>query len=408
MQQFTGIEYLKIDIANSFGLDKEKWGDRLAWFEKNKNHLGMLVNKAESPAMFFAGISAYADVLEGKAIGYPIALDATASGMQILACLTGDRKAAELCNVVPVFGEDNEALRIDGYTVIYHRMTDALGEAGQIERDDCKKAIMTSLYGSQAMPKKVFGEGKLYATFQGTMDESAPAVWELNRAFLDIWDPEATEHNWTLPDLFHVKVKVMDEEVETVHFLNAPYDTYRKVNRATESGRSLGANGTHSVDGYVVREMIRRCMYDIEQVRMIRRMIAESKNGYSAEPFHDESYEMVQKLWNMYLKTGMLSARIFDYLDFDNLALVDVNVIEDLLNLLPKKPFEVITNHDCFRCLPHYGNDLRKQYNHLLYELAKGDLLSHMLSQMTNSEIKVGKLDYTLADDILETEYALS
>ncbi|WBQ32483.1 RNA polymerase 2 [Erwinia phage Kuerle] len=408
MQQFNGIEYLKIDVANSFGLDKKKWNERLAWFNENEHQLDSLIEQADSPAMFFAGVQAYRDAREGKPIGYPISLDATASGMQILACLTGDRKAAELCNVVPVFGDDAEALRIDGYTVIYDRMVTTIGEAGQIERDDCKQGIMTSLYGSQAMPKKVFGEGKLYYTFQDTMNESAPAVWELNSAFLDIWDPEATEHNWTLPDLFHVKVKVMDEETETVHFLNAPYDTYRKVNRATESGRSLGANGTHSIDGYVVREMIRRCMYDMELIRNVRRMIAENKAGYKIQPVKDADYDMVVSLWDMYLKTGMLSLRICDYLDYDNIGLVDVEVVEALLDTLPKKPFQVITNHDCFRCLPHYGNDLRKQYNRMLYELAKGNLLSHMLSQMTNSEVQIGKLDPTLADDILNTEYALS
>lgn len=408
MQQFTGIEYLKIDVANSFGLDKAKWCDRLSWFNENEHKLDDLVNEADSPAMFFAGIQAYRDAVAGKAIGYPISLDATASGLQILACITGDRLAAQLCNVVPVFGDDAEALRIDGYTVIYERMVNTLGEAGQIERDDCKKGIMTSLYGSVAQPKKVFGEGKLYYTFQSTMDTSAPAVWELNKAFLDVWDPEAWEHNWTLPDNFHVKVKVMDEVTETVHFLNAPYDTYRKVNQPTESGRSLGANGTHSIDGYVVREMLRRCMYDVDQVRNIRAMINDCKDGYLPHHRRNSDSEMVEALWDLYLKTGILSMRICDYLTYDTMHLVQLAVIEELLETLPKKPFQVITNHDCFRCLPHYANDLRKQYNRQLYELAKSDILSHMLSQMTNSEVKIGKLDPTLANDILETEYALS
>lgn len=345
MQLFKGTDYLRIDIANSFGLDKKKWSERLSWFHENEHCLTDLVTEAESPAMFYAGIQAYHAALAGEAIGYPVSLDATASGMQILACITGDRKAAELCNVVPVFGEDNEAMRVDGYTVIYERMMEALGEAGQIERDDCKKAIMTSMYGSVAQPKKVFGTGKLYYTFENTMDESAPAVWELNKAFLSIWDAEAMEHNWSLPDLFHVKVKVMDEVTETVHFLNAPYDTYRKVNQPTEDGRSLGANSTHSIDGYVVREMLRRCMYDVDQIRNLRQMIADYKEGYQPKAWAGETTVMVKKLWDMYQKTGMLSARIFDHLDFGNFHIVDMGVIEALLNTLPKKPFQVITNH---------------------------------------------------------------
>ena len=32
-QEFSGKDYLRIDIANSFGLDKEDWDVRLAWFD---------------------------------------------------------------------------------------------------------------------------------------------------------------------------------------------------------------------------------------------------------------------------------------------------------------------------------------------------------------------------------------
>lgn len=61
-----------------------------------------------------------------------------------------------------------------------------------------------------------------------------------------------------------------------------------------------------------------------------------------------------------------------------------------------------------FRCLPNYGNDLRKQYILQLHHIARSNMLSDLLSQLMGHEVKVGKLDPTLADDILNTEYALS
>ena len=70
MNLFTGIQYLQIDIANSFGLDKEIWENRLAWFAQNEHQLEHLVSKAKEPAMFHAGVQAYREVQCGNPIGY--------------------------------------------------------------------------------------------------------------------------------------------------------------------------------------------------------------------------------------------------------------------------------------------------------------------------------------------------
>lgn len=135
MQHFTGKQYLKIDIANNFGLDKAEWDDRIAWFDQNEQQLHSLVPQAEEPALFYAGILAWEAAKAGKPSGYPISLDATCSGIQILACLAGDRSAAEICNVV------DTGKREDAYTSIYQDMVNELGETARIDRKQTKKAI---------------------------------------------------------------------------------------------------------------------------------------------------------------------------------------------------------------------------------------------------------------------------
>lgn len=398
-QEFTAREYLKIDIANNFGLDKAEWADRIAWFDENEHRLPDLMSQAEEPALFYAGMLAWEKAKEGKPSGYPISLDATCSGIQVLAAMAGDRKAAQICNVV------DTGHREDAYTSVYREMVAKLGDTAKIDRKLTKKAIMTSFYGSTAQPKHVFGEGELLNVFYETLIENAPGAWEINETMLAIWDSTALENSWVLPDNFHVHVKVMGQVKENIHFLNEPFEVTYNINMPIKEGRSLGANMTHSVDGMVAREMERRCHYDPEHIAELTHWIEIDAGGRRTSRNQDK---MVQTLWGRYKESGFLSARILRYLDLDNLSLVNKAVIHNLIRSLPKKPFEVISIHDCFRCLPNYGNDLRRQYNNLLAEIAESKILSFIVSQIVHRPVTVNKLDTSLARDIRETNYALS
>lgn len=400
MQTFTGLEYLKIDIANNYGLDKKTWDYRLNWFEQNQHQLLNLVPDAKEPALYYAGVKALKEVLAGQPIGYMVSLDATSSGIQILAALTGDHKAAILCNLV----DSND--RQDAYTLIYEYMLYHTNEVAKIGRDQCKDAIMTAYYSSTAMPKLIFGEGKLLEMFYETLRTLSPAAWELNDTMLAMWNPEAYSHDWVLPDNFHVHIKVVDQVKQSVNFLNKPYDVFFKVNKPMESGRSLGANTTHSVDGMVVREMTARCGYDPKLVSELNELLlsgAPMGTGISTD-----ADRMVMQLWKNYQRSGYLSVRILSFLNQGNIGHVDIFTITKLIQSLPRKPFTVVSIHDCFRCLPHYANDLRKQYNLQLHLIAKSNLLQDIMSQLMNKNIKINKLDPTLADDILDANYALS
>ena len=402
MQLFTGKQYLQMDIASAFGLDNTEWDKRLAWFEAHKDKLDDMLKQAKEPAMYFAAVQAWKDVQAGKPSGYPISLDATCSGLQILAVLTGDRSAASLCNVI------NTGKREDAYKTIYIHMVEKLGEQAKISRDKTKQAILTSLYGSEAIPKQVFGEGKLLYTFMETMATDCPAAWKLNEFYLSIWNPEALLYSWVLPDNWHVRTKVMGQVAETVHFDNQPFDVYTKVNMPIEKGRSLGANTTHSIDGMIVREMVRRCMYNPEQVQEVRFLMNNRDVWSCPEQPEGEQYELLLALLHHYEETGYLSARILDCISHHTAHLIPWDAVGELLESLPKKPFQLITIHDCFRCLPNYGNDLRRQYNLQLHLIAKSKLLSSILSQIMGQPMDIEKLDPTLANDILEADYALS
>lgn len=399
-QRFTGMQYLQIDIANNFGLDKQDWDVRLNWFNGNQEKLLSLVPQAKEPALFYAGVQAWNQAQQRLEIGYPISLDACSSGLQLLACLTGDDKAARLCGVI------DTGHREDAYSVIYNEMVNSIGESAKISRDDCKDAIMCSLYGSTNVPKQVFGEGKLLQVFVDTMNNLAPAAWALNQVFLDIWDSTVLSHDWVLPDNFHVHVKVMGTIKEKVQFFNKPYEVVNKVNMPKENGRSLAANTVHSIDALIVREITRRCDYRPDVVAEIQGMIFNCWEKNELDDTIDN--RMLKTLWLHYQDSGYLSARILDYITEDNISYIDRSVIQELIDSLPVKPFKVMSIHDCFRVLPNYGNDLREQYNRQLMLIAKSNLLSFTLSQIMGKEIKVDKANPNMWKHIMDSNYTLS
>ena len=405
MDLFKGIEYLKLDIANSFGLDKKDWGERLQWFNDNEHQLMKLMPEAENHAQYFAGIKALESVKAGNPnTGYLISLDATSSGIQILSVLVGDRKAAAVSNVI------DTGHRRDAYTDLYRVMVEIVkmmsteGLDGTFTRANLKQAIMTAFYGSEAIPKKVFGEGLGLAAFFKTLETETPYVWEMNKAFLKMWDPTAFKHEWIMPDNFHVIIKVMDSLQETIMFKGNTHTVDKAINRPTATGRSIGANVTHSIDGFIVRELIRRCMYNPQMVAQVQKLIID---GPSSKKVSREDNLKVMELWKRFKESGYLSARILEHLNEENIAWVDTDQVQDLIDSLPKKPFSVLAVHDCFKVHPNYGNDLRKQYNLQLSLIAKSNMLSFVLSQLRQCKISINK-QADFSNEILKANYALS
>lgn len=410
MQEFTGLVYLLIDIANNYGLDKKSWRERIQWTREHMDELESHLKEAEEPALFYASVKALRQAQNKEQVHYPISLDATASGIQILSCLLHDRKAASKCNVI------NTGNREDIYTNVYNIMCKKVGDKAKIEREMVKSAIMTSCYGSQAVPREIFGEGELYSKFLETMEEELPYVWEANKVFLEVWNDKVDSYHWILPDNFHANVKVTGKVKEIVNWLNEPIEITKEVQRPQKEGRSIGANLVHSIDGYIVREIARRSMYEPKKLSKVWSIVLHYYNRKNeAETLFDESNEdtqMLITLWNLYEQTGMLSARIIDYIYPTSVYYILKNngyaAITNLLRTFSTEPFEVIFIHDCFRCLPNHGNQIRRLYIQLLYEISKSNLLEYCLRQITNNpNLTLNKLD-DISNEILKSEYALS
>lgn len=411
LQTFTPIEYLMIDVAGSFGLDKRTWQERIDWTKTKEEHIlkiattadpktHPLVQKAKEPPLFYAGCLAYREALEGRPTGHMISLDATASGAQILSLLVNCRKSASLCNVIDT-GE-----REDFYTRIYEAVIAAIGGRKTIPHDQVKRAVMTSLYGSTRQPREVFGEGQLLRTFYRVLAEEAPGASELNEALLALWDDEALEHSWVMPDNFHVVVRSHGPVNYPFTWVTGLKEATRDEQRPVEQGRGIPANVVHSIDGFIVREMGRRCSYDPMAIIHLKRVL-EGKEGPLGRVRDRPKDQLLTTIWNHYLDTGFLSALVLDLIDRQNAGDIDPKVVLHLIDTMPAFSFQVLSVHDCFRVHPNYGNDLRRQYNQILSELANSLLLEGIVSQIVGRKIEAKRMG-SIGAEVLEANYALS
>lgn len=255
MQTFTGLEYMYIALANTFGHDKLTWDERLAWGQENHEDILLhpsLYQGAVEPLLL---LKTAREINVVKATGQSTCLmgiDATASGLQIFAALTGCKKTAANVNLI------HTGKREDVYQKVAEHMTDMGAVVG---RSDIKKPLMTTFYGSKKQPEILLGEGtpELDAYYKALEDELTGA-WEAMQDIQSCWQGDVEAHTWALPDghIAHVPVMVqVDKKIEVDSLNHATFSHRAYLNMASKLGISLAANIIHSIDGYIVREMVR-------------------------------------------------------------------------------------------------------------------------------------------------------
>jgi len=253
--EITNLDNMKIAIANHAGYDKLTWQGRIDWFNQQ---LSFDVSTFDEPILGDKALRAYYGAKQGRKSGYVMSIDATASGLQIMAALSGCKDTARVCNMI------NTGKREDVYTMIADMMNSRLNGKYGVSRKDVKKPCMTTFYNSKANPKEMFNEKQLEA-FYATLDGLMPGAMDIMEDINECWQYNSDVHQWTLPDGHIAKVNVtemVDVRIE-VDELDHRTFTYRyNKQQPSENYRSLVANIVHSVDGYIAREMVRRNHYE--------------------------------------------------------------------------------------------------------------------------------------------------
>lgn len=267
----SGLKYLQIDIANCYGLDKKSYQERIDYVANNSN------DKLVAEGINADSQYEYRNAVEqlfAHQNGYPVEhityLDCTNQALQLYATLTSCKDTAYLCNI-----SSGDELT-DAYGVLANAMNELTG-LDIFDRNNCKKALMTTLYGKmdgESEITKYFLENgiqyqdkmtntEMVEYFQKAMRAIAPHAMRAMDVLQSINCADVDTYYWTMPDGFKVKYDVKSKEkfeiaCKTKSGVNFNFEKVVKVYKGSKYNRGMSPNVIHSVDGYVAREMIRR------------------------------------------------------------------------------------------------------------------------------------------------------
>ena len=268
----SGLKYLQIDIANCYGLDKKSYQERIDYVSGNTiEDLIQNEDNADSMYEYRNAIEAYIEATElGKPIEHITYLDCTNQALQLYAVLTSCKDTAYLCNISSG----------DELTDAYGELANAMNELTGLDifdRNNCKKALMTTLYGKMDGESEIIKyflengvvyddkitDEELKTTFQTAIRVIAPHAMRAMDVLQSLNHAEIDTYYWTMPDGFKVKYDVkstqkLDISCKTKSGVKFHFDRDVQIYKGSEFNRGMSPNVIHSVDGYVAREMIRR------------------------------------------------------------------------------------------------------------------------------------------------------
>ena len=414
-KQFTGYEWLLIDIANNHydDLDKLTFDKRIAWTKANIDSLELevFVKEWKTQPQYVKAVMALRKAQYGDPTGHLVGVDATCSGAQIMSVLTGCHVGAEATGLV----DPNR--RADLYTDCTAQMNLEPGVEVDVPRADIKQALMTVLYGSTAQPEKIFGkDSPELGAFYKTVSRLVPGAVRLLEVLRNSWQPMALKHSLELPDGFNAHLPVMAEnsaKIEVDELNHATFEFTWQENLGAEKGLSLIANAVHAVDSYVLRSVIRRCNYDIELMEWTQHKLDELLlfRALGDDPSYTSNAD-VDRFIELYKRTEMADVVIINHLCDYSIAALSTAHAQDLLRIvegmLTHKPFPVLTVHDAFFSHPNNVNNVKKHYKNILAEMSESTLLNSLLTDLNGHKCKFEKIDCEpLGNKIRASQYAL-
>ena len=384
-----GEYWLKVHTANTYGLDKKEYDERVEWVEKNMDMILKTASapfeclsfwtEADSPYEFLASCFAWQDHVEGKEVHLPIQLDATCSGIQMYSGILYDKEGGETVNIVGdkrndiyqvVADEVNRRLLNseydktiafkdkEGVDRIVSTKVEAKSIAGKVTRSMVKRNVMTIPYS---------------VTIRGMQDQNWHMMHEMKVKGQDFWEGDPWVVNKLLTHLI---------------WLSA-YNLLK--------GASLGQNYLRDVaKAYSDKPLIWYSpiyKFPIFQAAFDYNMLnLKTPLGNMAVRITNEKHISKRRQGN-----GIAPNYIHS---------IDATV---LYGVIDKADFEVSGVHDCFLSHPNYGGQVQNYYKEVFYELLKLNPLKDFSKQVDKeSKVEIPCVCTLEPEEVLDAKYIIS
>ena len=327
-----------------------------------------------------------------------IALDSKSSCIQLASIMLRDNTA--LKKVFTVGLKNHKDCK--PYVKIFKKFPQ------ELEKDVKKKCVMQFTYGGNSYC--VSNLGTDVHTFHALYKEHLPLVFTFRNACVAGWNDEALAYSWSLPDGFMVNMECTkpisdipdycDTRIELEiagkrHHIKPFWSINTPLQKGELGTKGIGANLIHSIDAYIMRELVRRChgqfRTSLEQVS-----IGELKCSNNAKAIYD-----------MWVQTKMVSLNILNELKKgDSIPQEYYDAIKDVMLTLPEHSFYIKPIHDEFCCRVEFRDEMVQVYNCLLVELYNSTYAEYAAKEL-ELNLEYGKANAKVTEALFTNDYLL-
>jgi len=382
-----GVYWLKIHIANCYGLDKAPFEDRIKWVEEHRLKLVVVGNspmehlsfwsEADSPYEFVAGCIAYADYIAGKEVHLPIQLDAVNSGVQMYSGLLRDRTGAEATCVVGKTrsdlyqqvadvvnlklkeGEYEKYLSFldkEGVSRLVPTTIEAKSLEGKVTRSMVKRNVMTLPYS---------------VTYQGMKEQNWEVMKTMKLKGKDFWKGDEWVVNTLLTTLISEAIN------EVVKAARKGQEYLKEVTKLQKTPTMW-----HTP---IINLPVYQAMFDTKEVRV------KTVLGSLVLRQHTEFIKRSKQL-------SSVAANYIHSIDATVLMYIALHINSKL---------GVI--HDCFLVHPNSGKEVRDLYKDGYVKIMKSDPLKRFSEELDKEgEVEIPYINDLDLDEVYDSEYIIS